>query len=74
MGYIYTRQDPPFLTWVLYGVQWLASNSCRFTPEERDPQCILDRRLGGHQSLSGRCGVKKYIFLLATIKPGPPIE
>jgi hypothetical protein len=51
-----------FLTSALAGGGWSASRSCRFTPGERD-RYLVDRRLGGPQSRSGRDEEKKILIL-----------
>jgi hypothetical protein len=47
----------------ILGGEWLASRPGRFTHEERTV-VSLDSRLGGPQSRSGRCGLKKNLALL----------
>jgi hypothetical protein len=48
-----------------------ASRPGRFTPRGKRPQCPLDKRLGGLQSQSGRCGVEKNLLPLPGIEPRP---
>jgi hypothetical protein len=50
---------------VLVGGEWSASRSCRFTPGER-ARYLLDMRLGGPQSRSGRGGEEKIIVPTGT--------
>jgi len=38
------------------GSEWSATCPGKFTPGVKAPQCPLDRRMGGPQSLSGRDG------------------
>jgi hypothetical protein len=57
----------PFLTSVLGVGEWSASRPGRFTPGE-EPQYPLDRRLGGPQSRSGRCGEEKNLLPLPGIE------
>jgi hypothetical protein len=45
-----------FLTLALVGGEWSASLPDRFTLGERAPRYLLDRRVGGPQSQSGRRG------------------
>jgi hypothetical protein len=45
-----------FLNLALDEGEWSASRPFRFTPGERAQRYPLDRRLGGLQSRSGRCG------------------
>jgi hypothetical protein len=54
---------PPFLTSALDGGEWLASRPCPFTP-----QYILDRRLGGPESRSGRYGEEKNLLFVPGIE------
>jgi hypothetical protein len=60
---------PPFLISALGG-EWSASRPGRFTPSKRAPRYTLDWRLGGLQSRSGRCGVKKNVLSLRVSNPG----
>jgi hypothetical protein len=48
-----------FLTSALDEGECSASRPCRFTPGLKSHQHILDRKLGGSQSRSGRCGIEK---------------
>jgi hypothetical protein len=47
---------PLFLTSALDGGEWSASRPCRFIPRGKSPRYPLDRRLGGPQGRSRRCG------------------
>jgi hypothetical protein len=49
------------------GIKWRWAVS--FTPQGKRPRYPLDRRLGGPQSRSGRCGEEKNLELLR-IEPG----
>jgi hypothetical protein len=53
------------MTTVPCGGRWPTSRPCRFTPTERPlhPGTNLDRRLGGHQGLSGSCVEDKNLTL-----------
>jgi hypothetical protein len=62
---------PPFLILALDGDEWSASRPRRFTPGERAP-VPLDRRLGGRQSQSGRCGVQEISCPCHESNPGLP--
>jgi hypothetical protein len=50
---------PSCLTSSLDGTESSASRPCHFTPGQREPWYKLDRRPGGPQSRSGRCGEEK---------------
>jgi hypothetical protein len=52
---------PPFLISVLDGAEWSALHLGHFTPGENLPWYSLDRRLGGPQGRSGRCGEEKNV-------------
>jgi hypothetical protein len=43
-----------------------------FTPRERVPRYSLDRRLGGSQNRSGRCGEEKH--LASSRNPTPAVQ
>jgi hypothetical protein len=60
---------PPFLISVLAGGEWSDSRLCRLTPRGKDAQYLLDRRLGGTQSWSGRCREEKYLSLAGNRTP-----
>jgi hypothetical protein len=61
-----------FLTSALAGSEWSVSRPARFTPRERLPRHLFNRRLGGSQSWSGRCGEEKILDLIGirTLTPG----
>jgi hypothetical protein len=52
---------PPFLISALYGGEWSVSRPGSFTPGLKAP---LDRRPGGSQSRSWRCGEEKNLLPL----------
>jgi hypothetical protein len=61
---------PPFLTSALDGGEWSASHPGRFTTRKIvAPWYSLDRRPGGLQSRSGRCGEEKNLAMPG-IEPG----
>jgi hypothetical protein len=60
---------PPFLTSALHGAEWSTSRPGPSILEEKSPRYPLDRRLGGPQSRSGRCGVDKNTLPLPGIEP-----
>jgi hypothetical protein len=60
---------PPFLASSLDGSEWSASRPGRFTHWEKSPWYSLDRRLGGPQSQSGRCGEEKNLTLAGNRTP-----
>jgi hypothetical protein len=49
-----------FLKSALTGDEWSASRPSRFNPGGKSTQYLLDRRLGGTQSRSGRHGEKPF--------------
>jgi hypothetical protein len=57
-----------FLTLALAGCEWSASRPGHFTPGERAPRYLLDRRLDGPQSRYG-CGEKKILDPTGTRTP-----
>jgi hypothetical protein len=59
--------DPPFLTWVLDGGEWSASQPGRFTTGGKIPRYPLDRRLVGPQSRSERYGEEKILDPTGTL-------
>jgi hypothetical protein len=61
---------PPFLTSAVDGGEWSASRPGRFIARGRSPRYPLDRRLGGPQGQSGRCGEEKNLAVPG-IEPGP---
>jgi hypothetical protein len=59
-----------FLTSTLVGSEWSASRFGRFTAGERTPGAHwVERRLGGSQSRSGRCGEEKTLDLTSLREP-----
>jgi hypothetical protein len=54
-----------FLTSALYGVEWSASRPAALPPGKE----LLDRRLGRHQSRSGRSGEEKNSQTLPGFEP-----
>jgi hypothetical protein len=62
---------PPFLTPALDGSEWSTSRFGPFTPGGNRLRYPLYRRLGGPQSLSGRCGVQNNLLPLPGIEPKP---
>jgi hypothetical protein len=53
----------------LDGGEWSASRPGHFTQGETAPPYPLDRRMGGIQSRSGRCGWEKNLLRLPGIEP-----
>jgi hypothetical protein len=52
--------------------RWVVSSTTPpLYPRRKRPRCPLDRRLGGPQSRSGRCGVEKDLFPLPRIEKRP---
>jgi hypothetical protein len=52
--------------------RWVVSFMPRpFTPGGKSPRYTLDKRLGGPQCRSGRCGLEKNLFPPAGIGPRP---
>jgi hypothetical protein len=58
-----------FLASSLDGCGWSASRLGRFILQGKNPRYPLDRRLGGPQSRSGRCGLEKNLLPLPGIEP-----
>jgi hypothetical protein len=50
-----------FLTLALVGGEWSSSHPGSFATGERSSRYPLDKRLGGPQSRSGRCGEVKIL-------------